>query len=419
MKNAIDKNMVLDALPQPVLAVSSNWKISYANFAAQEFFGASFATLRKTHISDMTPFDSPVIGLIEQCLDAGASFNEYGIDLALLHNGSGHNGPGHDKHARAVDMHVTPVDIGTGPMHALIVIQPRSIAHHIDRQLTHRGAARSVSAMSAMLAHEIKNPLSGIKGAAQLLESEARPENIELTRLICDETDRIAGLVDQFEQFTETHANHDNAVNMHAVLENVRLLASNGFGQHVKFVEHYDPSLPPVLGNRDLLTQVFLNLVKNAAEAIDGKKGQGVSNQDKRGQNKRGEIRLVSSYRPGVRLFTLGRARPVGLPLEFSIIDNGIGVSEDIKSHLFDPFVTTKSTGAGLGLALVAKIIGDHGGTIDCESRPGRTVFCVRLPVASDPTGVARVKRKSNEASGKAEDEASNKMSDEEDGKHE
>ena len=110
----------------------------------------------------------------------------------------------------------------------MIVVQPRSIAHHIDRQLTHRGAARSVSAMSAMLAHEIKNPLSGIKGAAQLLEGDASPDEVELTRLICSETDRITGLVDQFEQFTETHADIDSPVNVHAVLGNVRLLASNG-----------------------------------------------------------------------------------------------------------------------------------------------------------------------------------------------
>ena len=153
------------------------------------------------------------------------------------------------------------------------------------------------------------------------------------------------------------------------MLENVRLLARSGFGKHVKFIEAYDPSLPPVLGNKDLLTQMFLNLVKNAAEAVDGKKG---------------EVRLTSAYRPGVRLSVPGLARPVSLPLEFCIIDNGNGVPEDIKPHLFDPFVTTKSGGSGLGLALVAKIIGDHGGTIECESQPGRTVFFVRLPIATD-----------------------------------
>ena len=220
-----------------------------------------------------------------------------------------------------------------------------------------------------MLAHEIKNPLSGIKGAAQLLEGDAGPDGVELTRLICSETDRITGLVDQFEQFTETHADIDNPVNVHAVLGNVRLLASSGFGKHVRFVENYDPSLPQVKGNKDLLTQVFLNLVKNASEAVSGNKA---------------EIRLTSSFRPGVRLSVPGRARPVSLPMEFSVIDNGSGVPEDIKAHLFDPFVTTKSSGTGLGLALVAKIIGDHGGTIECNSEPGHTEFCVRLPMIDD-----------------------------------
>jgi two-component system, NtrC family, nitrogen regulation sensor histidine kinase GlnL len=361
-----DEKLLLDALPQPVLAIGVNRHVSYANFAAQEFFGVGLRILQKQHIENVLPFGSPVVGLIERCLDKQVSFNEYGIDLSSPKTpiALGSSGGG----SRMVDLHVTPTETEPGQRQALIVVQPRSVAHHIDRQLTHRGAARSVSAMSAMLAHEIKNPLSGIKGAAQLLESDAAPENIELTQLICSETDRIAGLVDEFEQFTETPSDLDASVNIHAVLENVRLLAANGFGSHVKFVENYDPSLPLVQGNKDLLTQVFLNLVKNASEAAIGKKA---------------EIKLSSAFRPGVRLSVPGRAKPVSLPLEFSVIDNGVGVPDDIKGHLFDPFVTTKSTGTGLGLALVAKIIGDHGGTIECNSEPGRTEFCVRLPMVN------------------------------------
>ena len=379
-----EEKHILDALPQPVLAIGANRFVTYANFAAQEFFGVGLSVLRRQHVERVMPFGSPVVGLIERCLDDRVSFNEYGIDLGVPNASDSY--VGNASSDRMVDLHVSPSDGSSqdGDWQALVVVQPRSIAQHMDRQLTHRGAARSVSAMSAMLAHEIKNPLSGIKGAAQLLESDASPENIELTQLICDETDRIAGLVDQFEQFTETHANMEDGVNVHAVLGQVRLSASSGFGRHVHFIEDYDPSLPLVQGNKDLLTQVFLNLVKNASEAAVGKKP---------------EIKLVSSFRPGVRLSMPGRAKPVSLPLEFRVIDNGAGVPEDIKSHLFDPFVTTKATGTGLGLALVAKIIGDHGGTIECESQPGKTVFCVRLPMATQAKmdGEARPKSSSVE----------------------
>ncbi|MDG1690592.1 MAG: histidine kinase dimerization/phospho-acceptor domain-containing protein [Alphaproteobacteria bacterium] len=264
-----EEKQILDSLPQPVLAIGANRFVTYANFAAQEFFGVGLSVLRRQHVERVMPFGSPVVGLIERCLDHRVSFNEYGIDLGApsatgASGGSGAIGLSGATGDRMVDLHVSPSDIQAqeDDWQALVVVQPRSIAQHMDRQLTHRGAARSVSAMSAMLAHEIKNPLSGIKGAAQLLQSDASPENIELTQLICNETDRIAGLVDQFEQFTETHANMEDGVNVHAVLGQVRLLASSGFGAHVNFIEDYDPSLPMVQGNKDVLTQVILNLVK-------------------------------------------------------------------------------------------------------------------------------------------------------------
>jgi two-component system nitrogen regulation sensor histidine kinase GlnL len=355
----------LNALPHPVILVAGDGHITDANVAAENFFEASLAMLRRHQLRDVVPFGSPLLALVDQVRARGAAVNEYKVDLGTPRN------PGE----RLVDLYVAMLPERPGSV--VIMLQERTIADKMDRQLTHRGAARSVIALAAMLAHEIKNPLSGIRGAAQLLEQSAGDEDRTLTRLICDEADRIVKLVDRMEVFADERPVERESVNIHAVLEHVKKLAQSGFARHVKFVEEYDPSLPPVFANRDQLIQVFLNLVKNAAEAI--------------GDSNEGEIQLTTAFRPGVRLSLPGSKARVSLPLEFCVRDNGPGVPDDLMPHLFDPFVTTKPTGSGLGLALVAKIIGDHGGIIECESQPRHTVFRVLMPMYTDgdePSGV-------------------------------
>ncbi|MDB5594373.1 MAG: signal transduction histidine kinase, nitrogen specific, NtrB [Hyphomicrobiales bacterium] len=354
--------MLFNALPHPVLAVARDGTIKDANGAAETFFEISRVMLMRLKLDDILPFGSPLLSVVEHALERGAAVNEYRVDIGTPRIGA----------ERIVDINAAPLSAGGDGV--VIMLQERTIADKMDRQLTHRGAARSVTALAAMLGHEIKNPLSGIRGAAQLLEPGLSDEDRSLTQLICDETDRIVKLVDRMEVFSDERPIERESVNIHAVLDHVKRIAQAGFARHIRFHETYDPSLPPVSANRDQLIQVFLNLVKNAAEAI----GEDAIE---------GEIELSTAFRPGVRLKTPGSRIPIGLPLEFCVRDNGPGVAPDIAEHLFDPFVSNKASGTGLGLALVAKIIGDHGGIVECESHPRRTTFRVLMPMYAPTDG--------------------------------
>jgi two-component system nitrogen regulation sensor histidine kinase GlnL len=344
--------MIAGALPMPVMVVGGDGKLLFVNPAAEQFFDTGAGLLLKQTIDELVPFGSPLIGLMTQARERGASVGERMMDLTTPHHGE-----------RVADVTVTPLP---EPENAVIVtLQERSLQQRIERQLLHRGAVRSMHGMASVLAHEIKNPLAGIRGAAQLLE-EAVPESERtLTQLICSETDRIRTLIDRMESFSDTRGFPRNPVNIHEVLYRVRSIASTSFARDAMFIEVFDPSLPLVLGDFDQLVQVFLNLVRNASDALP---------------ESGGEITLTTGYRPGVRFGAVVAGERQSLPLEVTVRDNGSGIPADLMPCIFDPFVTTKTYGRGLGLALVAKIIGDHGGVIESESAPGRTVFRVLLP---------------------------------------
>jgi two-component system nitrogen regulation sensor histidine kinase GlnL len=363
---------LLAGLAVPAILIAPDDSLVLANIAAENFLNASQQALAERGWVAAFGSGGDVERLVARARAEDSSCAAY--DLALGFPGG--------RVARA-DVLVSPV--GDAPGWLTVAFQTRSVATLVDRQVQNQGAARSAVGVAAMLAHEIKNPLSGIRGAAQLLAGDAgtaipaggagmaAADRSELTDLIVTEVDRIAKLVDRMESFTDTRPLKLRPENIHEVLGHVRRVAEQGFASGVQFRERYDPSLPLVAGNRDALVQVFLNLVKNAAEAAGPK----------------GRIAITTAFRTGLKVRPEGGGPPVSLPLEVRIIDNGPGVDAAIGDHVFEPFVSTKRGGTGLGLALVAKIVADHGGVVEHErtSDPGETIFRVLLPVVGAPPG--------------------------------
>ncbi len=351
---APDFELIWNSLPNPVLMIDGHGAIVEVNGAAENFLSASQRQLAGQPLAGLAGEDSRLTDLAGQVLRQNVKMAEYGVELSWP-----------ELPVRLVDLQAAPMAEGGG---AVVMIHPRAIVETMDRSLSYRSAARSVTAMAQMLAHEIKNPLAGISGAAQLLQMNASDEDRELTGLIREEAERIGALVGRVEAFGEIGPGRFQPVNIHDVLDRACRSAKAGFASHLRFVQEYDPSLPPTLGDADQLMQVILNLLKNAAEATP-KVG--------------GIITVQSAYRAGMKVATPGGRRE-SLPLQVVIADNGGGIPEDLLGHIFEPFVTSKSAGSGLGLALVSKIVSDHGGVISCDSQPGATRFRLLLPVASD-----------------------------------
>ena len=344
---------IWNALPTPTLLLGPGGQVALANAAAEVFLNVSQGTLADRGLAGVLPPDSPVMGLMEEARRNGQGVQAYDVLIEFLGG----------RQVRA-DLFVGQVP---GPAGWLTLsFQPRAVTALVDRQMGSSSAARTAVGVAAMLAHEIRNPLSGIRGAAQLLRDMVDEGSRELAELVIDEVDRIRALIDGMEGFTDERPRRFAPENIHAILSHVRRVAEAGFGQGMVFAERYDPSLPPVLGDRQHLTQALLNLVKNAVEASPPG----------------GTITLTTAYRAGIRMRPHGTQSRVSLPLEVTVIDEGEGLPPDLADHVFEPFVTSKRGGSGLGLALVAKVVGDHGGLVEHERRQGQTLFRMRLPAA-------------------------------------
>ncbi|MEL7029537.1 MAG: ATP-binding protein [Pseudomonadota bacterium] len=349
---------VLNAIPNPVLIIDAGDCVTFANTAAEHFFGSGRSVLIGSPLALNVPANTPLYALIREARRSNAAYNEYDIVIDGPRTGE-----------RLVDATASPVWEEEGAV--VLVLHERTMARTIDRQLTHRNAARALTGLAETLAHEIKNPLAGIRGAAQLLQDSVGEDDETLATLIRDEADRIRRLVDEMEAFGDTRVLEREPVNIHAVLERVKQVARSSFAAEVAIEEDYDPSLPPTVGDYDKLVQIFLNLVKNASDAVKDRDGPG-------------RIRLTTAYRPGMRMRMGGVAGRSSLPLEVGVHDNGPGVAEDVFPNMYEPFVSDKSDGKGLGLALVAKLVGEHGGVIECENTGDGAAFRVLLPIAAN-----------------------------------
>lgn len=351
--SAGDRSAVLETLPIAVIAVDEANRVTDANAAAEVLLGQSRTLLRGMPLRDMIAADNPLFALIAAARSQHISVTEYDLSLG---------GP----RLEAAHMAVEIAPMAEQPGHVVIAMLNRGIERRISQQQMGRDAARSVRAMAGMLAHEVKNPLSGIRGAAQLLEAKLAGADLQLAELIREETDRIVALINRMEMFTDDRPPRLEAVNIHEVLDRVRRLAQHGVGAQVEFQLRFDPSLPPVSGNRDMLIQAFFNLVRNAAEACP---------------TEGGVITLSTSYHTGLRLGERNRSWRHKRCICITVEDNGCGVPAHLQASLFDPFVSEKPGGKGLGLALVAKIVQDHAGIIEFTSELGHTQFAVMLPL--------------------------------------
>ena len=340
---------IWSALPLPALVVDAQDRLVAANGPAEGVLNRSVRALLGTSLPGLLAIEG---GLAPAFARVRRDQGPLTLHETLLRPGAGRS--------LRCDVHLAPLDGNA----VLLLLSNQDIAGRLDRARTSRSAARSAIGMAEMLAHEIKNPLAGINGAAQLLAMNLSGEDAELTDLIVAETRRIVKLLEQVERFGDQSPPQRRAVNLHDVLDRARRSAMVGFAAHMTITEDYDPSLPPAWADPDQLLQVVLNLLKNAAQVAQHG----------------GSVTIRTFYDASLRM-----RRPDGsgapVPLHVEIIDDGPGVPPDLAGNIFEPFVSGRENGTGLGLALVAKIVSDHDGLVAVDSRPGRTAMRVSLPM--------------------------------------
>ncbi len=342
-----------NSLPVPAFVIGARDVISAINPAAEQFLNTSARRLEGLPVFDKLAIDAPLDGVLARVRETLSPVFVKNVDVT-----GGNSAP--------VQCNIQFAPMTGVPEEVLIVMEPRQLSDRLGQSQTVSSSARSAIGMAEMLAHEIKNPLAGITGAAQLLAMNLKGDDREMTDLIVAESRRIVALLDQVEQFGNLRPPEKQVVIVHDILDRARRSALLGFAGNMVIREEYDPSLPPTWVDRDQMIQVILNLLKNAAEAA-GPDG--------------GTISIRTYFDLGL---SLRRKDGTGarLPLQIEIVDDGPGIPADLMEAIFDPFVSGRENGTGLGLALVSRIVAENQGWISVDSVPGRTAFRLSLPVA-------------------------------------
>ncbi|MEL6204619.1 MAG: ATP-binding protein [Pseudomonadota bacterium] len=366
------------SLPMPALVLDEDDRITAINPAAEAYLNTTIRSVAGSLVYDRLAIDAPA----EEAL-ARVRRNRSALVINDAQVGTGERPP----QPCTIQLANMADDTETGRI--LFLFTPREIAGRLGRSQTVDAAARSAIGMAEMLAHEIKNPLAGITGAAQLLSMSLENGDRELCDLIVAETRRVTKLLEQVEQFGNMRPPNLSPVNIHDVLDQARKSALVGFAAHMTIREEYDPSLPLTMADADQLQQVFQNLLKNAAEAAERRPRAGAGRAIALAGQRGGTIRLRTFYDSSLRVRRRDGAN-ARLPLQIEVIDDGPGLPDEIALEVFEPFVSGRENGTGLGLALVSKIIADHDALISVESAPGHTAFRISLPVApkgAQPSG--------------------------------